>query len=152
MSGEGHEQAAGVHARVGCHAHDDGEHEGDGAGVAHEGADGGCHEDDEDEEAQFALSGEFQYACADHLGQPCLHDGSAYDEEADHHDDDVVGESRQGFFGCQDVGDEQGDEGAQGDDVGAYLAVDEEHGCEDEDDECCQHRFSGGYVCGRMGK
>ena len=85
--GHRHEQTRGAYARTGCHAHDDGHHDGHGAGVAHKGADERGGEDHIDEGARLVALGHARYAVACRLGKTRLQDGTAHDEEAGHHND-----------------------------------------------------------------
>ena len=88
--GQGHQQTAGIRPRACGHAHDDGQHEGDRPGVAHESTDGRRYQHDEEEETQFTRPCQLEDFAAYHLCEPRLENRAAHDEQSDHHDNDGV--------------------------------------------------------------
>ena len=93
--GERHEQPRCL--QTGCcrDTHDDGHHEGHGAGVAHEGSDKRCYYHNEQECQRLVAVRQSHELLSRQLGESRLHYGSAHHEEPHHHDDDGRGEAGQ---------------------------------------------------------
>ena len=65
---------------------------------------------------------------SDHLGQTCLEDSASDNEKADHHDHRRVREAGKRLCRGQDLTEEKRQKGAEGHQVGADLAADEQDG------------------------
>ena len=124
---------------MGCHTHHDREHEGHRAGVADEGSDEGRDQHDEQEEPGLAGSSQLDDLTSDHLGQSRLEDSSTHDEQADHHDDSRIGESRKSLGRRQHLTQKQGQQGTQGHKVRPHLSTHEQNRRNKEYYKCSYH-------------
>ena len=145
-----HQQAGRLRAGIECQAHHNRQHQGHRTRIADKGPDGRGGQHDQQEQLQFALSGQLQQARTDHLGQSRLKDGTPHHKETHHHDHDGVGEAGQSFFGCQDVKHKHGNKGAQRHDVRTDFARNEKRRRERQDKQGRQHDCSRIFLCAKV--